>query len=177
MERISSDGFLARYHALREIANRHPGLLTMNWMISLLFILVEIAPVVSKLMKPDGPYDHIVNRIDEEVQLEQEAASQVNKTFFSKEFVEHQWARKVNEMEYPAVRSILERNRIFSDHIIQEKTRFDGRMATLFARLKKMKDERAAKKEQRSIDAMLNAHYDAETLSFGKFHQTLHETK
>ena len=177
LEHISSDGFLSRFIALKDLVNRNPELLVMYFIVSLLFIFVEVAPVMSKMMRAEGPYDYVLKRIDEEVQLEQEAASKVNRAFMGKEFLEYQWSKRVFDMKYDDIRSTLERNRIFSDDIIGEKTRFDGKVAGLFSRLKRIKDERAMQKEQGSIEAMLDAFYETEKLSYAKFHDMLHESR
>lgn len=176
LERIFSDGFLARFIALRDLVKRHHELWAMDLMVSLLFILIEVAPVMAKMMQPEGPYDYVLKREDEEVQLDQEAASKVNRSFIlGKEFFEHLWSKRLLDTQYAGIRSMFDRVRVFADDNIQQKTWFDGILSGLFARMNRVKDEKLMKNEQRSMDAMINAHYESEALSYGKFHDMLNQ--
>ncbi|MDP9230577.1 MAG: DUF4407 domain-containing protein [Bacteroidota bacterium] len=50
-------GFLERNKALSDLSEEESSVFWANLMISLLIILIEIAPVLSKLIMPIGPYD------------------------------------------------------------------------------------------------------------------------
>jgi hypothetical protein len=57
----SSHGLLDRLHALHEI----PGSATPAWMIRLMFIFIEIAPVLLKLMLIKGPSDYMSDNVNQ----------------------------------------------------------------------------------------------------------------
>lgn len=65
------DGFLARLEALDSLTQNKPHLGTARLLISLLFILIEIAPILFKMMTERGPYDDIIERIKHEVKVRQ----------------------------------------------------------------------------------------------------------
>jgi len=50
-------GFLERNKALADLSNEETSVFWANFFISLLIILIEVGPVLSKLMMPVGPYD------------------------------------------------------------------------------------------------------------------------
>ncbi|HVZ57312.1 MAG TPA: DUF4407 domain-containing protein [Chitinophagaceae bacterium] len=53
----SQQGFLERNKALSDLAAEEPSVRWSSLLIALLIILVEIAPVLSKMILPNGPYD------------------------------------------------------------------------------------------------------------------------
>ena len=175
LEHISSDGFLSRHIALNDLADHHPVVFGITIMVSLLFISMEAAPVLSKMMLAETSYDYVQKRMDEEVMLEQEAISKVNRTVMGKEFMEHQRSKRVHDMEYDDIRSKSERFRIFSADIIGEKKWFEGKMASLFLHLKRIRDEKVKQKEKGSVEALLDAFYKMENLSYAKFRNMSHE--
>jgi len=52
-----SKGLLARLEALANITRARPVLLMAKWMITLLFIFIEVAPILFKMMTESGPYE------------------------------------------------------------------------------------------------------------------------
>ena len=54
---ISNMGFLERNKALYDLGNEEGSVFWANLLISLLIILIEIGPILSKLIMPIGPYD------------------------------------------------------------------------------------------------------------------------
>jgi hypothetical protein len=54
---IANMGFLERNKALADLSAEEGSVFWASWLISLLIILIEIGPVLSKLMMPLGPYD------------------------------------------------------------------------------------------------------------------------
>ena len=54
---MANMGFLERNKALADLSNEEASVFWASWLISLLIILIEIGPVLSKLMMPLGPYD------------------------------------------------------------------------------------------------------------------------
>ena len=54
---MANMGFLERNKALADLSAEEGSVFMASWLISLLIILIEIGPVLSKLMMPLGPYD------------------------------------------------------------------------------------------------------------------------
>ena len=66
-----NNGLLVRLEALSEITSRHPTLLFAKWLITILFIFIEIAPIMFKMMTERGPYDDILDRVKHEIKVKQ----------------------------------------------------------------------------------------------------------
>lgn len=64
-------GLLARLDALARITSQSNTLLIAKWLITLLFIFIEIAPVLFKLMSESGPYDEIMDRLKHESKVKE----------------------------------------------------------------------------------------------------------
>jgi len=73
MNEVFSSGLLARLGATTELPTR-PSL-----MITLLILLIEISPVLAKLLAPRGPYDDGLKQVEEAYQLTQVAAIEQQK--------------------------------------------------------------------------------------------------
>lgn len=72
-------GLLARLDALSSITAKSSTLLLSKWLITFLFILIEIAPILFKMMTERGPYDDIVDRMKHEIMVRQlEMQSEIN---------------------------------------------------------------------------------------------------
>lgn len=64
-------GLLVRLEALSQITSRHPVLLFAKWLITILFVFIEIAPILFKMMTERGTYDDILDRIKHEAKVKQ----------------------------------------------------------------------------------------------------------
>lgn len=64
-------GLLARLDALSRLTKQSTTLLFSKWLITLLFIFIEVAPVLFKLMSDSGPYDDIMDRIKHETNVQE----------------------------------------------------------------------------------------------------------
>ncbi len=64
-------GLLARLDALSRLTEKSSTLMFAKWLITLLFIFIEIAPVLFKLMSDSGPYDDIMDRIKHETNVQE----------------------------------------------------------------------------------------------------------
>jgi hypothetical protein len=74
-----NDGLLARLTALSSITSKEWTLSFAKWLITALFIFIEIAPILFKMMTERGPYDDIVDRIKHETMVRQlEIQSEIN---------------------------------------------------------------------------------------------------
>jgi len=72
-------GLLARLDALSRLTSKSTTLLLSKWLITLLFIFIEIAPVLFKLMSDSGPYDDTMERIKHEANvMEKQKISDIN---------------------------------------------------------------------------------------------------
>lgn len=60
IERAAIPGPAARMDALSRLTQKSAAIRLANWFIILLFIAIETAPVVVKLMSPRGPYDRLL---------------------------------------------------------------------------------------------------------------------
>ena len=73
------NGFMARMEAFSRLKDNHPSLKLTGFLITLLFIFIEIAPILFKMMTERGPYDDIVDRIKHETKVRQlELQSNIN---------------------------------------------------------------------------------------------------
>lgn len=79
-------GFLERNKALQDLSNEEPSVRLANLLISLLIIILEIAPILAKLLIPIGPYDLALARqelvpmttLEKTILQEQQAARNPN---------------------------------------------------------------------------------------------------
>jgi hypothetical protein len=67
----SYNGFAAHLEAMSVLTNEKPAIWWAKWLITLLFIFIEIAPILFKMMTERGPYDDIMDRIKHEVKVKQ----------------------------------------------------------------------------------------------------------
>lgn len=73
------DGFAAHLEALDAITEEKPILFYVKWLITFLFIFIEIAPILFKMMTERGPYDEIHDRVRHEYKVRQlEIISNIN---------------------------------------------------------------------------------------------------
>ena len=74
-----NDGLLARLQALSDLTNESITLQFSKWLITILFIFIEIAPILFKMMTERGPYDDIIDRKKHEYKIRQmEIQSNIN---------------------------------------------------------------------------------------------------
>lgn len=57
----ANNGFLARINAINTLSSQNTGIMIINWFIVLLFICIESAPMIVKLMSHRGPYDDFLD--------------------------------------------------------------------------------------------------------------------
>ncbi|MEL6588978.1 MAG: DUF4407 domain-containing protein, partial [Bacteroidota bacterium] len=73
------DGLMAKLEAFGKLTARYPAMNVAKWMISIMLILIEIAPILFKMMTERGPYDDVVERIKHVTQVqEMEAIAKAN---------------------------------------------------------------------------------------------------
>jgi hypothetical protein len=57
-----ANGLLARMGALHELEGTNPAVSSASWAITALFLMIELAPIMSKLMAAKGPYDAVLQQ-------------------------------------------------------------------------------------------------------------------
>jgi len=73
------DGFAAHLEAMSILTSEKSAVFWAKWLITLLFIFIEVAPVLFKLMAESGPYDDIMDRLKHESFVsEQQKISDIN---------------------------------------------------------------------------------------------------
>ncbi len=73
------DGFAAHLEAMSILTSEKSSIFWAKWLITFLFIFIEVAPVLFKLMAESGPYDDIMDRIKHESSVrEQQRISDIN---------------------------------------------------------------------------------------------------
>jgi Domain of unknown function (DUF4407) len=86
-------GFLERNKALTDLANEESSVFWTSLLLSLLIILIEIGPVLSKLIMPVGPYDIALAKeeliqmavSENEMRKDKELTSEKKKAFYQKQ--------------------------------------------------------------------------------------------
>lgn len=68
------DGFAAHLEAMSILTSEKGAIFWAKWLITFLFIFIEVAPVLFKLMVEAGPYDEILQREKYEAQVKQKLA-------------------------------------------------------------------------------------------------------
>ena len=72
-------GLMARLEALSRLTDKYTILFVVKWLITILFVFIEIAPILFKMMTERGPYDDIVDRTKYEYKVRQmEIQSNIN---------------------------------------------------------------------------------------------------
>jgi hypothetical protein len=72
-------GLLARLEAHSYLAEHNPAIARASWVLILLFILLETAPIIAKLLSKRGPYDEIQDALEHRVYVhERKGISDLN---------------------------------------------------------------------------------------------------
>lgn len=73
------DGFAAHLEAMSILTSEKSSIFWAKWLITILFIFIEVAPVLFKLMAESGPYDDVMERVKHESSVrEQQRISDIN---------------------------------------------------------------------------------------------------
>jgi hypothetical protein len=102
------NGFMARMEAFSRLKDTHFSLKLTGFLITLLFIFIEIAPILFKMMTERGPYDDIIDRIKHETMVRQlEIQSEINQEINTTLKTSEQKAILKMEMEIQTYEEIL----------------------------------------------------------------------
>ncbi len=66
----NADGLLARLEAMSILKDKNSTVSMASWFIFILFILIEAAPILVKLLSRRGPYDELIDKEEYEKQIE-----------------------------------------------------------------------------------------------------------
>lgn len=111
-------GFLERNKALADLSSKESSVWWASLLISLLIILVEIGPVLSKLIMPTGPYDIALAReellqmaADEnEIRKDKAVQSEKNRQFYKKQKeMSEQLVNKLSELQQKNIEKELDK--------------------------------------------------------------------
>jgi len=70
-ERAFSNTFVSQIEALGNYRDENPKMNILGWFITMLFLAIELAPILTKLITKRGPYDETLERIEHENYIEQ----------------------------------------------------------------------------------------------------------
>ena len=111
-------GFLERNKALSDLADEESSVFWTSVFISLLIILIEIGPILSKLIMPVGPYDialaqeeltHMA-RAENEMRKDKELVNEKQKAFYQKrKEISDQLVKKLTAMQQKHIDEELEK--------------------------------------------------------------------
>ena len=76
IENVSAqyDGLMAKLEAFGKLTDTYPTLKAAKWLITAMFIFIEIAPILFKMMTETGPYDEMVERTKEVSKIQEKEA-------------------------------------------------------------------------------------------------------
>jgi hypothetical protein len=72
---IERNGLLARLKTLNDLSRNNPPIDLASWFLIFLFIMLETAPIIVKILSERGPYDDIYETLERSVSAEQEKKS------------------------------------------------------------------------------------------------------
>lgn len=140
-DKVSS--FLDRIVALEDLGKENPTIAKINWLITLVFIIIEISPVLVKMISVRGSYDSI---------LEQKENQEIHK-----EYLHNLKEREIQEtqaMLFFALKNIKEFE-LKVDSIKEE-----------YLRLKEISQQKIENTVSRDIQASLETQYNQEIIGF-----------
>lgn len=127
-QRSYTNNFITQLEAMGNLTSANSTMAWTSWMIMLLFIVIETAPILVKLLSKRGPYDEIIERVEYEHYINE------------KELISR-WNSKINELLDKA----KEAAKLEGDTFMQvEKQRLDHELKNN----QKILDDLAQKQEQ-----------------------------
>ncbi len=117
LQRVSLGGFAARLEGLERASNRSRAIFIANIFIMLLFIAVETAPVITKLILERSPYDFVLNKHEHLFEVNHKAftskhsSAVMSEVNFDRETIENKTKLAIeaeNELANEAVRRRVE---------------------------------------------------------------------
>ncbi|NEP27488.1 DUF4407 domain-containing protein, partial [Moorena sp. SIO3I6] len=94
-----SNGFLARLVALEELSKDDPNIRNINWLITALFVTIEISPILVKLLSGKGPYDYLLEQKESQEVYNEYFRIQKEQRLQLSEGKSKQYMKKIKEFE------------------------------------------------------------------------------
>ena len=94
-----SNGFLARLVALEELSKDDPNIRNINWLITALFVTIEISPILVKLLSGKGPYDYLLEQKESQEVYNEYFRIQKEQRLQLSEGNSKQYMKKIKEFE------------------------------------------------------------------------------
>ncbi|WP_430816908.1 DUF4407 domain-containing protein [Carboxylicivirga sp. RSCT41] len=106
----SNNGLAARIMALSRLSEENSSVMIAKWLISLLFIFIEVAPMLFKMITPKGPYEYMLHRKQTEVVLDEKwELKQIELVYHNKEKLYE--AKMKNELQEALKAVKVEKNK------------------------------------------------------------------
>ncbi|QTA90415.1 DUF4407 domain-containing protein [Desulfonema magnum] len=173
---LSSQGFLARHTALKELVKQN-DLGVMMLIISLLFMVIETSPIISKWMQPKGSYDRLLQTVSDEFDQKQRVTQEVNKEILANEYHAYLKAKRMSETAYEEVMLSLEKCNVFLDDIICQSEESDKKIQEWISLADRMQNPGLKEKSEAGIETMTEVFSEAQDISFDKFRELLRNEK
>jgi hypothetical protein len=78
-EKAFSNNFITQIEALGDLTENDPTMQIVSWFLTLLFLTIELAPILTKLITKRGSYDEIIERVEyENMVIQKEIISRLN---------------------------------------------------------------------------------------------------
>ncbi|NEO34977.1 MAG: DUF4407 domain-containing protein [Moorea sp. SIOASIH] len=94
-----SDGFLARLVALEELSKDDPNIRNINWLITALFVTIEISPILVKLLSGKGPYDYLLEQKESQENYNEYFRIKKEQRLLLSEELSKKYMKKINDFE------------------------------------------------------------------------------
>lgn len=172
-ERFASDGFLARHLALNRLTEGNEGLWMVTLLITLLFVMIETVPVIAKWMQIRGPYDYMLQTVNNGFISRQQVIQNVEKNVTDRELYEYLKATRIAEIRYEEVMVPYKNCRTYLDDLIEEFGRSDERFEKWISQVAKIKASKLKQKRETGIESMTERLGEAQDISFEKFREML----
>lgn len=141
LQRVSLDGFAARMEGLERASKRSEAIFIASIFITLLFITIETAPVVTKLILDRSPYDFVLNKheqlfeVDYKMVTQKREKSADSNVAFDRETIDHKTKIAIQaekELSEAAIKRRLEelkRHGIMGRGFLKDSNLFEGDQA------------------------------------------------
>ena len=169
---VFAQGFLARHTALKEIVKKN-NVQAIYWTITLMFIMLEISPVIAKWMQPKGSYDYILQTVNNGFIQKQTVIQDVENSIFSREYHDYLRIKRLSEIKYDEILIPYDKCKTYLDNVIRESEDADKKFRGWFFLADKIKDIHLKQQTENGIKTMIDIFGEAQDISFAKFRELL----
>ena len=114
LERTAYGGIAARMEALHRLGQQSPIIYTAMMMIMFLFITVETAPILVKLISPSSPYDHLLSEHEIVYEMRAKEGNTILKNEVKNKLKQH------TEVGFHRTLATIEREKAIIDHKLKQ---------------------------------------------------------